>query len=141
MKVGITASAFDLLHAGHCEMLREAKNVCDYLICCLHIDPSEERGEKEKPLQSIVERHIVLSSSKYVDEIIPYKTEDDLLKIIQFKIPDVRVIGEDYINKNFTGKLLCEKMGIRIYYNQRKHSVSSTEIRKILKNQHNETKI
>ena len=95
MKVGITASAFDLLHAGHCEMLREAKTVCDYLICCLHIDPSLERGGKIRPLQTIVERHIVLSSNKYVDEIIPYQTEEDLLQIIKLKMPEIRVIGEE----------------------------------------------
>ena len=134
MKVGITASAFDLLHAGHCEMLREAKTVCDYLICCLHIDPSLEREKKIRPLQTIVERHIVLSSNKYVDEIIPYQTEEDLLQIIKLKMPEIRVIGEDYIDKDFTGKSLCEKMGIQIHHNQRKHSLSSTTRRERITN-------
>ena len=125
MVIGITASAFDLLHVGHIAMLEEAKKHCDYLICCLHVDPSIERPEKNPPMQSVVERHIQLTAVSYVDEIIPYEREKDLIDIIQIKNPDIRIIGEEYKQKEFTGKKLCPL----IHYNKRTHRFSSTEMR------------
>lgn len=133
MKVGITFSSFDLLHAGHVVMLKEAKKKCDYLIVGLQLDPSLERPNKNVPLQSIIERYIQLKGSKYVDEIIPYVLEKDVVDILKsFKI-DIRIIGEEYKSINFTGKEYCIKKGIEIYYNSREHTYSSTEIRNRLK--------
>ena len=100
MYIGITASAFDILHVGHVAMLEDAKKHCDYLICCLHVDPSLERPEKNPPLQSLVERYIQLQAVRYVDEIIPYQREKDLEDIIEIKTPDVRIIGEEYKSKD-----------------------------------------
>lgn len=129
MKVGITFSAFDLLHAGHVKMLEEAKNQCDYLIVGLQLDPSIDRPEKNSPSQSIIERYIQLKGSRHVDEIIPYVTEDDIEDILRsFKI-DVRIIGNEYKEKKFTGRDYCEKKGIEIYYNTRDHRFSSTILR------------
>jgi glycerol-3-phosphate cytidylyltransferase len=130
--VGITFSTFDLFHAGHVKMLEEAKSICDYLIVGLQLDPSIDRAEKNKPIQSVIERYIQVSSCKYVDEVVPYITEKDLEEILRsFKI-DVRVIGEEYRDKNFTGKAYCEEKGIEIYYNRRDHGFSSSELRKRL---------
>lgn len=128
--VGITFSTFDFFHAGHVKMLEEAKTVCDYLIVGLQLDPSLDRPEKNKPVQSVIERYIQVSSCKYVDEVVPYVTEKDLDEILRsFKI-DVRIIGEEYQDKDFTGKAYCEQKGIAIYYNSRDHDYSSSEIRK-----------
>jgi len=124
-KVGITASCFDLLHAGHVAMLREAKMHCDYLICCLQVDPSLERPEKNKPVQSIVERYIQIAGSKYVDEVIPYCTEQDLMAILTTQPIHIRFVGEEYRNRAFTGN----KLHIPIFFNSRKHRFSSTELR------------
>ena len=133
MRVGITFSSFDLLHAGHVMMLKEAKKQCDYLIVGLQLDPSLDRSNKNAPAQSIIERYIQLKGSKYVDEIIPYVLEQDVQDILRsFKI-DVRIIGEEYENINFTGKDYCIKKGIEIYYNSRDHRFSSTEIKSRLK--------
>jgi len=130
--VGITFSTFDLFHAGHVKMLEEAKSICDYLIVGLQLDPSIDRAEKNKPIQSVIERYIQVSSCKYVDEVVPYITEKDLDEILRsFKI-DVRVIGEEYRDENFTGKAYCEEKGIEIYYNRRDHGFSSSELRKRL---------
>ena len=130
MKVGITFSTFDLLHAGHVKMLEEAKSKCDYLIAGLQLDPSIDRPEKNKPTQTIIERYVQLKGCKYVDEIIPYITEQDLLDVLSsFKI-DIRIIGEEYENKKFTGKEYCLKKGIKIYYNKREHRFSSSSLRK-----------
>ena len=129
MKTGITFSTFDLLHAGHVLMLKEAKSVCDYLICGLHVDPQVERPNKNKPIQSIVERYIQLSSVKYVDEVIPYNLEKDLHDILLGYPIDIRIIGADYQDVDFSGKDLCLTKGIEIYYNQRSHNFSSTELR------------
>lgn len=129
MTVGITASTFDLLHAGHIAMLREAKEQCDYLICCLQVDPSLDRPEKNKPVQSLVERYVQLSAVKYVDEIIPYVTENDLEDILTMFNIDVRIIGEEYKNGKFTGRAICSARGIDIYYNKRDHRFSSSELR------------
>ena len=133
MRVGITFSSFDLLHAGHVMMLKEAKKQCDYLIVGLHLDPSIDRPKKNKPSQSIIERYIQLKGSKYVDEIVPYVNEQDIQDILQsFKI-DVRIIGEEYKNITFTGKEYCILKEIEIYYNSRDHRFSSSEIKSRLK--------
>lgn len=129
MRVGITFSAFDLLHAGHVAMLRDAKDQCDYLICGLHVDPSIERPEKNKPIQSVVERYAQLNAIKYVDEIIPYVTEKDVTDILRTVKLDVRIIGEEYKEVHFTGRDWCERLGIDIYYNSRQHDFSSSELR------------
>jgi len=134
MKVGVTFSSFDLLHPGHVLMLEEAKKQCDYLIVGLHLDPSLERSYKRTPSQSVVERYIQLKGSKYVDEIIPYVNEQDINDILRSYKIDVRIIGEEYKNIDFTGKDYCLKKGIEIYYNSRKHRFSSTEITTRLKN-------
>ncbi|MGY8925471.1 MAG: adenylyltransferase/cytidyltransferase family protein, partial [Flavobacteriales bacterium] len=119
MKVGITFSTFDLFHAGHVKMLEEAKRQCDYLIVGLQLDPSIDRPEKNGPSQTIIERYIQLKGSKHIDEIIPYVSEQDLEDILHsFKI-DVRIIGDEYKEKDFTGKTYCEEKGIEIYYNSR----------------------
>ena len=134
--VGITFSTFDFFHAGHVKMLEEAKTVCDYLIVGLQLDPSLDRKEKNKPVQSVIERYIQVSSCKFVDEVVPYVTEKDLDEILRsFKI-DIRIIGEEYQDKEFTGKAYCEQKGIDIYYNSRDHEYSSSGIRKrIAKNE------
>ena len=134
MKVGITFSTFDLFHAGHIKMLEEAKSKCDYLIIGLQLDPSIDRPEKNKPTQSIVERYVQVRSCKYIDEVVPYVTEQDLIDILSsFKI-DLRIIGEEYKEKDFTGKEYCEKRGIKIYYNKREHRFSSSALRKQVSN-------
>jgi glycerol-3-phosphate cytidylyltransferase len=113
MKVGITFSTFDLFHAGHVKMLEEAKRKCDYLIVGLQLDPSIDRPEKNGPSQSIIERYIQLKGSKHVDEIVPYVSEQDLEDILRsFKL-DVRIIGDEYKEKNFTGRSYCEEKGIQ----------------------------
>ncbi|WP_269236571.1 adenylyltransferase/cytidyltransferase family protein [Flavobacterium flavigenum] len=127
---GITFSAFDLLHAGHVRMLEEAKQHCDYLIVGLQTDPTLDRPEKNKPTQSVVERYIQLKGCKFVDEIIPYATEQDLLDILQALPVDVRILGEEYRNKNFTGRDYCEKMEIKLVFNKRNHRFSSSGLRK-----------
>lgn len=134
--VGFTASTFDLLHAGHIAMLREAKERCDYLICGLQVDPSIDRPEKNKPVQTLVERWMQLQAVEYVDEIIPYQCEDDIYDILQmFKI-NVRIIGAEYKEKSFTGKEMCTQLGIDIYYNRRDHRFSSSDLRKrVLENE------
>jgi glycerol-3-phosphate cytidylyltransferase len=129
MKVGMTASTFDLLHAGHISMLREAKSACDYLICCLQVDPSYDRIEKNSPIQTLVERYTQLAAVKYVDEIIVYQSEEDLLDIIQMYPIDIRILGEEYRDKDFTGKDECRKLGIQLYFNQRNHRFSSSDLR------------
>ena len=130
MKVGITFSAFDLFHAGHVKMLEDAKGVCDYLICGLQTDPTLDRPEKNRPIQSVVERYIQLKGCKFVDEIVPYATEQDLEDVLRsFKI-DVRIIGDEYMHKNFTGREYCEESGIEMFYNKREHRFSSSGLRK-----------
>lgn len=125
-KVGFTCSCFDLFHAGHIMMLKEAKSVCDYLIVGLQTDPTIDRPEKNKPIQSIFERYVQLEACKYVDEIIVYATEKDLLDILHSYPIDTRFVGDEYKDKDFTGKDLKH---IEIYYNSRKHSFSTTELR------------
>jgi glycerol-3-phosphate cytidylyltransferase len=128
--VGFTASTFDLLHAGHIAMLREAKSKCDYLICGLQVDPSKDRPEKNKPIQTLVERYVQLSGVKYVDEIVCYETEADLKDILEMFDIDIKIMGEEYRNKDFTGKDICKKRGIQLYFNKRDHRFSSSGLRK-----------
>jgi len=130
MRIGLTASTFDLLHAGHVAMLREAKSQCDYLIAALQVDPSLDRSEKNPPVQTIVERQAQLHALKYVDEVIVYCTERDLLDIINMYPIDVRILGEEYRLKDFTGKDECRNRGIQIYFNKRDHRFSSSDLRK-----------
>jgi glycerol-3-phosphate cytidylyltransferase len=133
MKKGITFGAFDLFHAGHVLMLEEAKTVCDYLIVCIQSDPSLDREEKNKPVQSIIEREIQVSGCRFVDEVIIYDTEQDLLNIIVQVNWDVRIIGEEYKNKDFTGRdLTLEKC----HFNKRPHTFSSTELRARISKEH-----
>lgn len=126
MKIGFTCSCFDLFHAGHIMMLKEASLKCDYLIVGLQTDPTIDRPTKNKPVQSILERYIQVSACKYVDEIIPYATEKDLLDILTSYSIDVRILGEEYRDKQFTGY----NLPMEIYFNTRKHSFSTTELRK-----------
>jgi len=129
MKIGITASTFDLLHAGHIEMLREAKAQCDYLICALQIDPSIDRKEKNQPVQSIVERYTQLEAVRFVDEIIPYLHETDLEDILQMRAINVRILGEEYRDRDFTGRDICKQRDIDLYFNKRDHRFSSSGLR------------
>lgn len=128
--VGITFSAFDLLHAGHVKMLEEAKQGCNYLIVGLQTDPTIDRPEKNKPAQSVVERYIQLRACKFVDEIIPYTTEQDLEDILRAYSIDVRIIGIEYKEKDFTGRSYCESKNIKLLYNERNHRFSSSGLRK-----------
>ncbi len=130
MKIGFTCSAFDLLHAGHIAMLREAKTQCDYLICGLQVDPSLDRAEKNQPIQTVVERYTQLNAVKYVDEIIPYVTEQDLEDILSALQIDVRVIGAEYKSGTFTGRAICASRGIEIYFNKRDHRFSTSDLRR-----------
>lgn len=129
MRVGITASTFDLLHAGHVVMLREAKTQCDYLICALQNDPSVDRPEKNKPVQNIVERQAQLAAIKYVDEILVYNTEEELADILAMYQIDVKIMGEEYRDKDFTGKDLCRLRDIDLYFNKRDHRFSTSDLR------------
>lgn len=126
---GITAGAFDLLHAGHVAMLQEAKTVCDHLTVAIQIDPSIDRDYKNKPVQSIVERQIQVKAIKYVDEIIVYNRECELEDILRTLPYDIRIIGEEYRDKDFTGKQICKDRFITVYYNSRGHDFSSSELR------------
>jgi len=130
IKVGFTASAFDLLHAGHVQMLRDARDQCDYLICGLQVDPSIDRTDKAAPIQTVVERYTQLKAVGYVDEIIPYGTEADLDDILSMYNIHVRILGEEYRDKDFTGRDICRKRDIDIYFNSRDHSFSSSSLRK-----------
>ena len=131
MKTGITFSTFDLLHAGHIAMLREAKSQCDYLICGLQSDPTIDRPDtKNKPIQTMFERYLQLKAVEYVDEVVPYQTEEDVVDILTTLIPDVRILGEEYKDKMFTGRSECEKLGIELYFNARTHRFSTTDLRK-----------
>ena len=130
MKTGITFSTFDLLHAGHVMMLKEAKSVCDYLICGLHVDPKIERPQKNSPTQSLPERYMQISSVKYVDEIITYQYEQDLWDILKSYQIDIRIVGSDHKGNEFSGLDICRNLGIEVYYNHRDHDFSSTELRK-----------
>ena len=128
--IGFTCSTFDLLHAGHITMLEEAKRHCDFLIVGLQNDPTEDRPEKNKPVQSIVERQLQLAAVKYVDEIVIYNTEQDLIDLLLTLPIDVRILGDEYKTKDFTGKDIAKQRGSKIIYNGRDHSFSSSSLRK-----------
>ena len=125
-KIGITFGAFDLFHAGHILMLQEAKTQCDHLIVCIQTDPSLDRNEKNAPVQRIVERQIQVSACKYVDEIIVYDTEEDVLEILKSVDWDVRILGDEYQDKPFTGR---EEFLDKCYFNRRPHNFSSSGLR------------
>jgi glycerol-3-phosphate cytidylyltransferase len=130
-KIGITFSTFDMLHAGHIAMLSEAKNHCDYLICGLQTDPTIDRPDtKNKPVQSIVERQIQLAACRYVDEVVVYQTERDLIDLLLILPVDVRILGVEYEDKDFTGKKECYQRDIDLVFNGRDHSFSSSSLRK-----------
>ena len=126
--IGFTCGAFDLLHAGHIVMLEEAKSNCDYLIVGLQTDPSIDRENKNKPVQTVYERYVQLNAVQYVDEIIPYDTEQSLLDLLQSQKIDIRFIGEDYRDREFTGN----DLPIEAYYTSRQHSFSSSSLRKLI---------
>lgn len=130
MKIGFTCSCFDLFHAGHVMMLKEAKTQCDYLIVGLQTDPTIDRPHKNKPIQSILERYIQLDACKYVDHIVPYATEKDLRDLLTSYPIDVRIIGEEYKDQRFTGY----DLPMAVYFNSRQHSFSSTELRSRISN-------
>ena len=126
VKIGFTCSTFDLFHAGHIVMLQESKSLCDYLVCGLLTDPTIDRPDtKSKPIQTPFERYVQLSSCRYVDEVIPFETEQEIIDMVLSIQPDIRIVGEEYRDKDHTGKGLC-----KVHYNKRKHSFSSTSLRK-----------
>jgi glycerol-3-phosphate cytidylyltransferase len=130
-RIGITFSTFDMLHAGHIAMLSEAKNHCDYLIAGLQTDPTIDRPDtKNHPIQSVVERQIQLAACRYVDEVVVYQTEQDLCDLLLILPLDVRVLGVEYADKNFTGRDECYDRGIELVFNSRDHSFSSSSLRK-----------
>jgi len=133
MKVGITFGTFDLFHAGHILMLKECKDECDYLIVGIQTDPSIDRPDKNKPIQSIVERQIEVDGCRYVDDIIVYETEKDLEDILSCFDIDVRIVGEDHRNGFMTGEDICKKRGIEIIYNKRDHNFSTSELKERIK--------
>tara|TARA_B100000424_G_C22703166_1_gene383340 strand:+ start:139 stop:570 length:432 start_codon:yes stop_codon:yes gene_type:complete len=128
-RIGFTCSTFDLLHAGHISMLAESKSRCDFLVVGLLCDPTHDRPKKHKPIQSMFERWVQLSGISYIDMIIPFSSEQDIIDMVLLIKPDIRIVGEEYKDKEHTGKGLCP-----IFYNSRKHSFSSTELRERVKN-------
>lgn len=130
LTIGIVFSQFDMLHAGHVAMLAEAKNHCDYLIAGLQNNANIDRPEKNEPIQSLVERQIQLAAVRFVDEIVVYNTEKDLEDILLILPVDVRILGVEYMEKDFTGRAICEKRGIDLIFNGRDHSFSSSSLRK-----------
>jgi glycerol-3-phosphate cytidylyltransferase len=128
--VGFVASAFDLLHAGHITMLKDAKKQCDFLICGLQTDPTIDRPtSKNAPIQSLVERWIQLEAVKYVNQIVVYQTEKDLEDLLLILPLNIRIVGEEYRNTTLTGREICNNRDIEIFYNKREHSFSTTELR------------
>ena len=130
MKIGFQCSSFDMLHAGHITMLKQEKELCDYLKVALQVDPTIDRpGIKNKPVQSVYERYVQLQAVRYVDEILGYETEDDLLNLIKTQTMNIRFLSEEYLGRDFTGKQYCLDNQIEIYYHKRQHKYSSSEIR------------
>jgi glycerol-3-phosphate cytidylyltransferase len=130
MKIGFNCSSFDLFHAGHVTMLKVEKQMCDYLIVALQVDPTIDRpGIKNKPVQSIYERYVQLQACRYVDEILVYETEADLLNLLKTQKIDIRFLGEEYKDRDFTGKQFCIEQGIELIYHPRTHQYSSSELR------------
>jgi glycerol-3-phosphate cytidylyltransferase len=131
MKIGFNCSTFDLFHAGHVSMLKEEKRLCDWLIVGLQVDPTIDRPDtKNKPVQSIYERYVQLQGCKYIDEILVYATEYDLLQLLKTQTIHIRFLGEEYKNRDYTGKQWCIDNGIEIWYHKRSHDYSSTELRR-----------
>lgn len=133
MIVGFTCGAFDLLHAGHIVMLKECKDQCDKLVVGLHTDPSIDRAEKNKPIQTTYERFIQLKGCRYVDEVIPYDTEIDLINILSIENINVRFLGIEYKGTRITGERICINRNINLIYTTRYHNYSSTELRSRMK--------
>jgi len=130
MKVGFNCSSFDLFHAGHVTMLKREKEMCDYLKVALQVDPTIDRpGTKNKPVQSVYERYVQLQACKYVDEILIYETEHDLLNLLMTQEIHIRFLSEEYKDRDFTGKQYCIDHNIELHYHVRKHIYSSSEIR------------
>ena len=130
MKIGFNCSSFDLFHAGHVTMLKMEKELCDYLIVALQVDPTIDRpGIKNKPSQSVYERYVQLQACKYVDEILVYSTEYDLVQMLMTQRIHIRFLSEEYLNRDFTGKQYCIDNGIELHYHKRGHAFSSTELR------------
>ena len=130
MKIGFNCSSFDLLHAGHVTMLKMEKQLCDYLIVALQTDPTIDRpGIKNKPVQSTYERYVQLQACRYVDEILVYDTEFDLMQLLQTQTIHIRFLSEEYLNRDFTGKQYCMNNGIELHYHKRGHTYSSSELR------------
>lgn len=135
-KIGITFSAFDLLHAGHIKMLEDAKEQCDFLICGLQTDPTLDRPQKNRPTQTVFERYMQLRACRHVDMIIPYATEQDLEDILRSYKVHVRILGDEYKDKDFTGRAYCEQKGIELYFNRRENRFSSSSLRQIIASGH-----
>lgn len=130
MKIGFNCSSFDLFHAGHVTMLKMEKEMCDYLKVAIQVDPTLDRpGNKNKPVQSIYERYVQLQGCKYVDEILVYETEADLLNLIKTQTIHIRFLSEEYLNRDFTGKQYCLDNNIELHYHKRQHQYSSSELR------------
>ena len=130
MKIGFNCSSCDLFHAGHVTMMKMEKQLCDYLIVALQVDPTIDRpGVKNKPVQSVYERYVQLQGCKYVDEILVYETEADLLNLLQTQNINVRFLSEEYKDRDFTGKQYCIDNGIELFFHLRRHQYSSTELR------------
>lgn len=130
MRIGFNCSSFDLLHAGHVTMLKMEKQLCDHLVVALQVDPTVDRpGVKNKPVQSVYERYVQLQGCKYVDEILVYETEEDLLQLIMTQTMHVRFLSDEYLNRDFTGKQYCIDNGIELHYHKRQHKYSSSELR------------
>jgi glycerol-3-phosphate cytidylyltransferase len=130
MKVGFNCSTFDLFHAGHVTMLREEKRHCDYLIAAIQVDPTVDRPDtKNKPVLSIYERYVCVSACKYVDEVIVYHTEEDLLNLLKTQHIDIRFLGDEYKTKDFTGKQWCLDHGVELFFHERQHPYSSSSLR------------
>ena len=137
---GVIAGNFDVIHPGYIAMFNECKNHCDYLIAGLQTDPTLDRASKNAPIQSVVERQIQLGCNRFVDEIVVYQTEKDLQDILLTLPIDVRILGVEYENKDFTGKDICMNRGIEIVYNGRDHSFSSSNLRKRVADAENNNK-
>tara|TARA_Y100000114_G_scaffold101094_1_gene94251 strand:+ start:2573 stop:3007 length:435 start_codon:yes stop_codon:yes gene_type:complete len=129
--VGFTAGNFDLIHPGYIYTFEEAKRHCDYFMVFLQRDPSETRFTKYKPVVPLYERYKTLMAIQYIDEVVTYQTEEDLVKLIEFYNPDVRILGDDYIGKRFTG----DHLPIKVVYTTRSHGWSTTKIKNLITKQ------
>jgi len=130
VKIGFNCSCFDLFHAGHVTMLKMEKERCDYLKVALQVDPTTDRpGLKNKPVQSIYERYAQVQACKYVDEILLYDTEKELLNLIMTQDMHIRFLSDEYLYRDFTGKQYCMDNGIELFYHKRQHTYSTSELR------------